>query len=349
MIDRRRLMTGLAGLPLVAALAALGGRAQAGDEEAAPASAEGGAHKAGPPRIAVVYSSSVAGKLDKSFNQSASEGVEAARGVLEATIREYLPTEPQEEPEMIERAAGEADLVITIGYGLHGFALASAPRHPAARFTVIDAEVDRPAFQSVTFREQEGAFLAGLLAAGVSRTGRLGFLGGMPTPGIERFRKGYTAGARHGGAGGTIVLEKMIGTTQAGFQNPFAGMLEAEALIAAGADVIFAAAGRSGLGAYQAACDSGVLAIGVDSNQNYLFPGTMLTSVIKRVDTAVLQAAASFASGQWLPGPLSLGLREEGMGLALDHHNRPLIPTDLWQRVDAAREAIVTGRLVVET
>ncbi|HAQ00027.1 MAG TPA: BMP family ABC transporter substrate-binding protein, partial [Rhodospirillum rubrum] len=119
MIDRRRLMTGLAGLPLVAALAALGGRAQAGDEEAAPASAEGGAHKAGPPRIAVVYSSSVAGKLDKSFNQSASEGVEAARGVLEATIREYLPTEPQEEPEMIERAAGEADLVITIGYGLH--------------------------------------------------------------------------------------------------------------------------------------------------------------------------------------------------------------------------------------
>lgn len=350
MPSRRRCLATLAGLAGSVGLAAtlpggLGAGLPAAHAGSAPRDAASQPQGA-PATIAVIYGRSRAGKLDKGFNQSAFEGIQAARETLGVRVLEYEPLEMQDETIMITQAAGLADLVITIGYGLHTEARSAANASPQTRFTVVDAVVDHPRFQSMVFREQEGTFLAGLLGALTSRAGVLGFVGGMPSPVISRFLWGYRAGARHVRADITV-LDRVLGVTGEAFHDPFKGLLAAEALIEAGADVVFAAAGRSGLGVYQAAANHGVLAIGVDANQNFLHPGTMLTSMVKRVDTAVLLTIREFVENRWAAGTRSLGLAEDGVGLALDHYNQPLIPAAHWERVIAARKALIAGDLRV--
>ena len=180
------------------------------------------------------------------------------------------------------------------------------------------------------FKEHEGSFLVGMAAAMSSRTGRIGFVGGMDVPLIRRFAVGYEEGAKHVNPD-ILVYRDMTGTTPAAWRNPAKGGELARGQFRRGADVVYAAAGATGLGVYQAAREAGKLAIGVDSNQNYLHPGTMLTSMIKRVDLAVYEAFKSARDGSWKGGVRILGLAEGGVGWALDEHNRSLVPAPAWR------------------
>jgi basic membrane protein A and related proteins len=180
-----------------------------------------------------------------------------------------------------------------------------------------------------------------MAAALASRSGKVGMVGGMDVPLVRKFACGFEQGARHARPGVTVAVN-MIGDTPAAWTDPARGAELAKAQVAQGVDVVFAAAGTSGLGAMQAAKDAGILTIGVDSNQNGLHPGTVLTSVLKRVDLAVLQA---FRGVQ--PGVTALGLKEGGVDLAMDAHNAALVTPAMRARLDAARADIVAGRLKV--
>jgi basic membrane protein A len=169
-----------------------------------------------------------------------------------------------------------------------------AKEFPKLNFVIVDMVVGLPNVQSVVFKEQEGSFLVGAMAAMASKTGKVGFVGGMDIPLIRRFQCGYEQGAKFANAKAEV-FANMTGTTGAAWNDPTRGGELAKAQFAKGADVVFAAAGGTGTGVYQAAKDSGKLAIGVDSNQNHLQPGTMLTSMLKRVDVAVYNVSKSFA------------------------------------------------------
>jgi basic membrane protein A and related proteins len=195
--------------------------------------------------------------------------------------------------------------------------------------------------QSFVYREHEGAFLVGMLAAMASKSGKLGFVGGMDIPLVRKFECGYAQGARFVNPK-VELLSVMTGPTPAAWTDPVRGAELTKAQIAQGVDVVFAAAGTTGLGILQAAKDGGILGIGVDSNQNGLHPGHVLTSLLKRVDVAVLQAFSGVK-----PGVTALGLKEGGMALAFDEHNAKLVSTAMRQRVDAAQRDIVAGKLAV--
>jgi basic membrane protein A and related proteins len=198
-----------------------------------------------------------------------------------------------------------------------------------------------PNVQSFIYREHEGAFLVGMLAALASKTGKLGFVGGQDIPLVRKVLCGYEQGARYGNTS-VQVLWAMTGTTNAAWTDPARGAELTRTQAAQGADVIFAAAGTTGLGVLQAAADLGLLGIGVDSNQNGLHPGRVLTSMLKRTDVAVYQAFEAVH-----PGVTTLGLKEGGLDLAYDEHNAKLVTPAMRARVDAAKAEIVAGRLKV--
>jgi basic membrane protein A len=195
--------------------------------------------------------------------------------------------------------------------------------------------------QSIVFKEQEGSFLVGVMAATASKTGKVGFVGGMDIPLIRKFQCGYEQGAKYANPKAEVYAN-MTGTTGAAWADPARGGELAKAQFGKGADVVFAAAGGTGIGVYQAAKDAGKLAIGVDSNQNHLQPGTMLTSMLKRVDVGVYQAIVAYK-----PGVTVLGLKEGGVDYALDDNNAKLVTADMKKKVDAAKADIIAGKIKV--
>ncbi len=201
--------------------------------------------------------------------------------------------------------------------------------------------VDLPNVQSVVFKEQEGSFLVGMMAAMASKTGKVGFVGGMDIPLIRKFECGYEQGAKYANPKAEV-YQNMTGSTGAAWNDPARGGELAKAQFAKGADVIFAAAGGTGMGVYQAAKDSGKLAIGVDSNQNHIHPGTMLTSMLKRVDVAVYNVSKNH-----VPGMSVLGLKEAGVDYALDKNNEKLVTAEMKKKVDAAKADIIAGKIKV--
>ncbi len=295
-------------------------------------------------QAAVLYN--VGDKLDKSFNESAFRGVVAARA-KGLSIAEYEPKTEDQRIAMLETAATRADIVAAIGFAYRDPLRAAAERHPRARFVIIDDVVDLPNVQSVRFKEQEGAFLAGVAAGMVSATRSVGFVGGMDSALVRRFQAGFEHGVRHA-APDARVLARMIGRSVAAFSDPMAGYLIARTQIDDGADVVFAAAGASGLGVYQAADDAAVRAIGVDSDQNYLFPGTMLTSVVKDVGATLARVLEDAAADRWQGGVLSIGLKEGGLSLAIGRHNGHLIGPSVRAAVAEATRLIASGALSVE-
>jgi basic membrane protein A len=211
---------------------------------------------------------------------------------------------------------------------------------------IIDSVVDLPNVQSIVFKEHEGSYLVGVLAALASKSGKVGFVGGMDIPLISRFQCGYAQGAKAANPD-VEVLANMTGTTPAAWNDPTRGAELAKGQFDRGVDVVFAAAGGTGTGVYQAAKDAGKLAIGVDSNQNHLQPGTMLTSMLKRVDVAVYESAKTAKEGTWKPGVTVLGLAEGGVDWALDEHNKSLITDDMKAKVEAAKADIISGKVQV--
>ena len=332
---------GAAALAVLLAVLGAGAAALAADPARAQPAAQGApaAPRTGA-QPAIVFE--LGGKFDKSFGQSAWEGAERWR---RETGRPYLEYEirnaAQREQALRRFAERGADPVVGVGFPQASAIESVARAFPQRRFAIIDAVVALPNVQSFVYREHEGAFLVGVMAAMASRSGTVGFVGGQDIPLVRKVQCGYEQGARHANPR-VRTLGTMTGVTNAAWTDPARGAELARAQAAQGADVIFAAAGSTGLGVLQAVKDLGILGIGVDSNQNGLHPGHVLTSMLKRTDVAVHQAFQGVR-----PGVTELGLKEGALDVAYDEHNARLVTPAMRAAVDAARQAIVDGRLKV--
>ena len=289
---------------------------------------------------AIIYD--MGGKFDKSFNEAAYNGMERWKKETGKQYLEFEVTNEAQREQAVRRMAEKgASPIIAMSFSQATAIGKVAKDFPKLKFAIIDDVVKEPNVQSVVFKEQEGSFLVGMMAAMASKTGKVGFVGGMDVPLIRKFQCGYEQGARYANPK-VEVQANMTGTTPTAWNDPARGGELAKAQFAKGVDVVFAAAGGTGIGVYQAAKDAGKLAIGVDSNQNHLHPGTMLTSMVKRVDVAVYN---SFK--QHKPGVTSLGLKEGGVDYALDQNNAKLVSADMKAKVDAAKADIVSGKIKV--
>ncbi len=289
---------------------------------------------------AVIYD--MGGKFDKSFNQAAYDGAERWKKETGKPYLEFEISNPAQREQAKRRMAERgADPIVGIGFSQGTSMEKVAKDFPKLKFAIIDSVVKLPNVQSIVFAEHEGSFLVGMMAAMASKTGKVGFVGGMDIPLIRKFQCGFEQGAKYANPKAQV-SGNMTGTTPAAWNDPARGAELAKAQFAAGVDVVFAAAGGTGIGVYQAAKDAGKLAIGVDSNQNHIQPGTMLTSMVKRVDVAVYNAFKGVT-----PGFTSLGLKEGGVDYALDEHNAKLVSADMKQKVDAAKADIIAGKIKV--
>jgi len=287
------------------------------------------------------------GKFDKSFNEAAYAGAERFKKDTAIAYREFEVTnEAQREQALRNMARRGSQVVVGIGFAQASGMERVAREFPNLKFAIVDAVVDLPNVQSIVFKEHEGSFLVGMAAAMASKTGKIGFVGGMDIPLIRRFALGYEEGAKYVNAK-IEIYQNMTGTTPAAWNDPTRGGELARSQFDRGADVIYAAAGATGLGVLQAAKDKGRLAIGVDSNQNHIHPGSVLTSMIKRVDLAVYEAFKAARDGTWKAGVRSLGVAEGGVGFSLDQHNRGLITAEMEKRLQQARADIVAGKIKV--
>jgi basic membrane protein A and related proteins len=268
------------------------------------------------------------GKFDKSFNEAAFNGAEAWKKETNKPYLEFEISNPtQREQAMRRMAERAADPIVGVGFSMGSPIEKVAKEFPKLHFTIIDFVVDLPNVESVVFREHEGSFLVGMMAAMASKSGKVGFVGGMDVPLIRKFQCGFEQGAKFANPK-VEVQANMTGTTPSAWNDPARGGELAKAQFSKGADVVFAAAGGTGVGVYQAAKDAGKLAIGVDSNQNHLHPGTMLTSMVK-------------------PGVTSLGLKEGGVDYAIDKNNEKLVSAEMKAKVDAAKADIISGKIKV--
>ncbi len=289
---------------------------------------------------AVIYD--MGGKFDKSFNEAAYNGAERWKKETGKSYLDFEIANPTQRDQATKRMVDRgATPIVGVGFSQGSSIEKAAKENPKLQFAIIDFVVDQPNVQSIVFKEQEGSFLVGMMAALASKTGKVGFIGGMDIPLIRKFQCGFEQGAKFANPKAEV-FANMTGTTPAAWNDPTRGGELAKAQFAKGADVIFAAAGGTGMGVYQAAKDNGKLAIGVDSNQNHLQPGTMLTSMVKRVDVAVYNAFKGTK-----PGISSLGLKEGGVDYALDQHNAKLVTSDMKSKVDAAKADIIAGKIKV--
>jgi basic membrane protein A and related proteins len=296
-------------------------------------------------RVGIVFD--IGGKDDKSFNAAAWEGVKRAKAELGIFLRDVEPGDPTSiEPSMRAFAERGYDLIVGVGFAQAPIMDDVAHDYPNIKFAIIDGVIDLPNVASLIFKEHEGSFLVGMIAARTSKTGKIGFVGGMDIPLIHKFETGYAEGARY--ANPKIeVFENYVGVTDAAWNNPGKGKELAKAQIERGADVIFQAAGNSGLGVFDAAEDTKKLAIGVDSNQNWVKPGFILTSMIKRVDVSVFNSVKEMVEGRFKGGIHEFGMDTDGIGYALDDYNRNLIPQQVIDEVEKAKRDIIAGRIRV--
>jgi basic membrane protein A len=296
---------------------------------------------------AIVYD--LGGKFDRSFNEAAYHGAERFKRETGLAYAEFeITNESQREQALRNLARRGATILIAVGFDQRSAVETAARDFPGAKFVLIDEQAAAlPNVQSVKFREEQGSFLVGMLAAEASRTKRIGFIGGMDIPLIHKFACGYRQGARHL-LPQIAVIENMTGTTPAAWNDPARGAELARTQFDRGVDVVFVAAGGTNLGVLQAAKDFGKLAIGADANQNGIQPGSVLTSMVKRVDVAVYEALKSAREDRFQPGLVTLGLKEGGVDWALDDHNRKLVSRDIEARIEEAKAEISAGRLTVQ-
>ncbi len=302
-------------------------------------------------RVGLVFD--VGGRGDKSFNDRAYEGVERAVRELGISAQYVEPGEGADREAGIRLLAAQGfDLVIGVGFIFSDDMYALAHEYPKTRFACIDyAKFDDKGFVvppanmvALKFREEEGAFLVGALAALVSKTQAVGFVGGMDIPLIHKFEAGYQAGA-HAVCPACRVLVGYAGVTGEAFKNPAKGKELALSQYGAGADVIFHASGSTGLGVFEAARSQGKLAIGVDADQWSEAPGHVLTSMIKRVDVVVLDTIRRVLEQRFEGGLQVFGLAEGALSWVYDAHNQALVPAAARARVEALRADIVAGSI----
>ncbi|MEM7497207.1 MAG: BMP family ABC transporter substrate-binding protein [Pseudomonadota bacterium] len=295
---------------------------------------------------AVVFD--MGGKFDKSFNEGAWNGVKKFIDETGVEVMEFEVTNPSQREQAIRRMVRRgATVVIGIGFAQADAIDKVAAENPEVDFAIIDVSwLDRPNLRQYAFKEHEGSYLVGVAAAKASETGKVGFIGGMDIPLIRKFACGYVQGVKETNPSAEV-LETMTGTTPAAWNDPTKGAELAQGQIDRGADVIYHAAGGTGLGVIRAAADAEKLAIGVDSNQNGVAPGSVLTSMIKRVDVAAYDTLRDSMDGNFTAGVNILGIAEDGIDWAVDENNAPLLDADLKAAVEAAKAGIVAGEITV--
>lgn len=287
------------------------------------------------------------GKDDKSFNSAAYQGATKAQQDLKIDLK-YVEATDTNAIENLHRAFARKnfDLIIGVGFAQQEAVKKVAKQFPQVKFAVIDSEVHAPNVRSLLFEEHEGSFLVGALAAMASKTNSVGFVGGMDIPLIRRFSMGYAAGAKYVNPKISIT-ENYVGVTGEAWNNPAKAKELALAQIAKGSDVIFVAAGASNSGVFDAVEENRKLAIGVDSNQNWIKPGLILTSMQKAVDLAVYETIKDTQAGKFSAGIVRFGLKNNGVNYTLDKHNEKLITADMKKKVEDIRKKIIAGQIQV--
>ena len=286
------------------------------------------------------------GKFDKSFNEAAYNGAEMFKAEGGAYQDLEISGDAMREQAIRQFASRGNNPIVMPGFSWETALKTVAPEFPDTKFTIIDTVVDLPNVQSVVFKEQEGSYLVGILAAMKSESGKIGVVPAFNFDLLEAFACGYAQGAKSVKPD-IQVLETYVGTGFEAFNDPGKATEVAKSQLDQGVDVVFQVAGGAGAGVLQAAADAGKFGIGVDSNQNHLHPGSVLTSMVKRVDVATYNAMKGVEDGTWKPGTIVLGLAEDGVGAAFDDNNASLITDDMKAAVDKATADIISGAVTV--
>ena len=326
-----------------------------------------------PKKIHVGIVFDIGGKDDRSFNAAAWVGVKCAetghrpdgqpcldengnpKQAFDIVLRDVEPGNPTSiEPAMRAFAERHYDLIIGVGFAQAPIMESVAKDYPNIHFAIIDGVSQLPNVASLVFKEHEGSYLVGMIAGMTSKTGTIGFIGGMDIGLIHRFEGGYEQGAKAANPK-VQVIQNYVGVTDAAWNNPGKGKEIALAQISKGADVIFTAAGNSGLGAFDAVEQAGKdstgrathFVIGVDSNQNMVKPGFVLTSMVKRVDNAVYDIVKDVVNHKFQGGFHVFGLESAGVGYVVDQYNRDLVSPEAIKEAEEAKQKIVSSQIKV--
>ncbi|HEX9168377.1 MAG TPA: BMP family ABC transporter substrate-binding protein [Roseiarcus sp.] len=295
---------------------------------------------------AVIYD--LGGKFDKSFNEGVFNGATKFSKETGVAFRDLeIQNDAQREQVLRKFAKDGFSPIMTVGFAWATALGKIADEFPNTKFGIIDMVVDKPNVQSIVFKEHEGSFVVGVIAADTSKSDKVGFVGGMDIPLISKFQCGYAQGVKYASQGKADVFANMTGTTPAAWNDPVKGGELAKSQIDRGADIVYAAAGATGQGVLKAAADAGKFGIGVDSNQNGLFPGHVLTSMLKHVDVATYDSFMDAKNGSWKPGIQALGLKEGGVDYAVDDNNKSILTADVRAKADAAKADIISGKIQV--
>ena len=295
---------------------------------------------------AVVFD--MGGKFDKSFNEGVWNGVKKFIDETGVEVMEFEVTnETQREQAMRRMVSRGATLVLGVGFAQADAIAAVAADNPDKQFSIIDVSwLDAPNLRQYAFKEHEGSYLVGVAAAMKSASNKVGFIGGMDIPLIRKFACGYVQGVKDTNADAEV-YQNMTGTTPTAWNDPAKGSELTQGQIDRGADVVYHAAGGTGMGVIQAAADAGKLAIGVDSNQNGIAPGTVLTSMLKRVDVAAYETLKDAMDGNFTSGVKILGASDGGVDWALDDNNWPLMSPEIVKAIEQAKADIISGKIEV--
>jgi len=286
-------------------------------------------------------------KFDASFNEGVYHGAEKFKKDSGVDYRDLeIQNDAEREQDLRKFAKAGYSPIMTVGFSWATALGKVADEFPNTKFAIIDAVVDKPNVQSITFKEHEGSFLVGVIAAKTSKTGKVGFVGGMDIPLISKFGCGYAQGVKYVSSGDEV-FANMTGTDFHAWTDPVKGGELAKSQMDRGADVVYAAAGATGQGVLKAAAEAGKYGIGVDSDQDGLFPGHVLTSMVKHVDVATYDSFMDAKKGTWKPGHLELGLKEGGVAYATDDYNKSILTPEAKSAADAAKADIISGKLQV--
>jgi len=288
------------------------------------------------------------GKFDKSFNEAAYNGAEKFKKESGIAYRDFeIANEAQREQALRKFAKDGNNPIVVVGFSWASALEKIAPAYKDTKFAIIDMVVTgQPNVKSIVFKEQEGSYLAGVMAAMAAKSDKVGFVGGMDIPLIHKFACGYIGGVKSVKKDATV-FEAYTGSDPSAWNDPVKGGEIAKSHIAQGADVGYHPAGGTGVGVLQAAAEAGKLGIGVDSDQNYMQPGKVLTSMMKRVDVAVYNVFEDAKNDKFKADIENLGLKEEGVDVAMDDYNKPLLTPEMVAAVDKARKDIVSGAVEV--
>jgi basic membrane protein A and related proteins len=294
---------------------------------------------------AVIYD--LGGKFDKSFNEGVFNGATKFKKESGVDFRDLeIQSDAQREQVLRKFAKDGFSPVMTVGFAWETALKKVAPEFPETKFGIIDDVVDLPNVQSIVFKEHEGSFLVGVIAASTSKSGKVGFVGGMDIPLISKFGCGYAQGVKYANSKDEV-FANMTGTDFHAWNDPVKGGELAKSQMDRGADIVYAAAGATGQGVLKAAADAGKLGIGVDSDQDNLFPGHVLTSMLKHVDVATYKSFMDAKNGTWKPGIQVLGLKEGGVDYAVDEWNKSVLTPEAKAKAEAAKADIISGKIQV--